>query len=45
MIYGQNRLTIPSNSGYSVPQLKMMLREIEEIIERKISADKWNDLP
>lgn len=45
MIHGQNRLTIPSNSEYSVPQLKMMLREVEEIIERKIAADEWNDLP
>ena len=45
MIFGQNRLTIPSNSEYSVPQLRMMLREVEEIIERKISVEEWNDLP
>lgn len=45
MLYGQNRLTIPSNNEYFVPQLKMMLREVEEIIERKISVEEWNDLP
>jgi len=45
MIFGQNRLTVPSNSEYSVPQLRMMLREVEEIIERKISVEEWSDLP
>jgi predicted RNA binding protein YcfA (HicA-like mRNA interferase family) len=44
MVYGQNRLTIPSNSEYSVPQLRMMLREVEEIIERQVSIDEWNKL-
>lgn len=44
MVYENHRLTIPSNSEYSVPQLRMMLREVEEIIEREISADEWNDL-
>lgn len=44
MLFGQNRLTIPSNSEYSVPQLKMMLREVEEIIERSITVEEWNDL-
>jgi hypothetical protein len=32
MIYKQCRLTIPSNLEYSVPQLKMMIREIENIL-------------
>ncbi len=45
MVYNQCRLTIPSNSEYSVPQLRMMLRETEEIIERKISVKEWNKLP
>lgn len=44
MIYGQHRLTIPSNKEFSVPQLRMMLREVEEIIQRPISADEWNGL-
>ena len=29
---------------YSVPQLRMMLREVEEIIGRKITVDEWNRL-
>jgi hypothetical protein len=44
MIYGQHRLTIPSYKEYSVPQLRMMLREVEEIIGRQITADEWNGL-
>jgi predicted RNA binding protein YcfA (HicA-like mRNA interferase family) len=44
MVYQQHRLTIPSNAEYSVPQLKMMLREVEEIIERKITIEEWNNL-
>ena len=44
MLYGQNRLTIPSNAEYSVPQLKMMLREVEAILERNVSIDEWNSL-
>jgi hypothetical protein len=44
MIFGQSRLTIPSNTEYSVPQLRMMLREVESIIGRQITADEWNGL-
>jgi hypothetical protein len=44
MIYQQCRLTIPSNSEYSVPQLKMMIREVEAIISRQIDVDEWNSL-
>lgn len=38
MIYGENRLAIPSNKEYSVPQLRMMVREVEVITRRKITA-------
>ncbi len=44
MLYQRNRLTIPSNDEYSIPQLKMMIKEVEEIINRKISLDEWNEL-
>jgi hypothetical protein len=44
MVYAQNRLAIPSNTEYSVPQLRMMVREIEEIMGREITADEWNGL-
>ncbi|MBG1269209.1 type II toxin-antitoxin system HicA family toxin [Nostoc sp. WHI] len=44
MVYGQHRLTIPSNDEYSVPQLRMMIREVEVILEREIMIDEWNSL-
>lgn len=44
MIFSENRLTIPSNEEYSVPQLRMMIREIEAIIDRTISLDQWINL-
>jgi predicted RNA binding protein YcfA (HicA-like mRNA interferase family) len=44
MIYQEYRLTIPSNDEYSVPQLRMMIREAEEIIERQITLEEWNSL-
>lgn len=44
LILGQNRLTVPSNPEYSIPQLKMMLREAAEILGREISVDEWNNL-
>ena len=44
MVYEQHRLAIPSNAEYSVPQFRMMLREVEEIISRQISAEEWNRL-
>jgi len=44
MIYKEHRMAIPSNREYSIPQLRMMLREIEGIIGRKISDNDWNSL-
>ena len=44
MVFDHFRLTIPSSAEYSVPQLKMMLREVSEIIDRSISIDEWNSL-
>ncbi len=44
MIYQQYRLTIPSNPEYSVPQLRMMLREVEAITGRQITAEEWDKL-
>ena len=44
MIYGQHRQTIPTNSEYSVPQLRMLLRQVESILARPISLDEWNSL-
>ena len=44
MVYKNHRLAIPSNLEYSVPQLKMMIVEIETIIDRQISIEEWNRL-
>lgn len=44
LIFTQHRLAIPSNAEYSLPQLKMMVREIEEIICRVITVDEWHKL-
>ena len=44
MVYEQHRLAIPSYVEYSVPQLRMMIQEVEEIIGRKIAVDEWNRL-
>jgi predicted RNA binding protein YcfA (HicA-like mRNA interferase family) len=44
MVYQQHRLTILSNSEYSVPQLRMMIREVETIIARQINIDEWNEI-
>ena len=44
MVYGQHRLAIHSNTEYSVPQLRMMIREVEGILNRVIKPDEWNKL-
>lgn len=44
LVFKENRLTIPSNEEYSVPQLKMMLREAAMILGREISLKEWESL-
>jgi hypothetical protein len=44
MTHESHRLAIPSDEEYSVPQLRMMLREVETIIGREISPDEWSRL-
>jgi hypothetical protein len=41
MTLGEKRLAIPSNDEYSVPQLRMMVREVEGILGREIRAEEW----
>lgn len=38
------KLTIPSNKEYSIPQLRMMIREVENIMGREINAGEWSGL-
>ena len=44
MVLGQHRQTIPTNSEYSEPQIRMLLRQVESILGRQISLDEWDSL-
>lgn len=44
LVFQTHRLAVPSNEEYSVPQLRMMLREAEVILGRGIRTDEWNAL-
>jgi len=44
MRYGAYTLTIPNNPEYPVPQLKMLIREMEHILGRNISLVEWDRL-
>ena len=44
MRYSTHTLTIPNNPEYSVPQLRMLLREVERILGREISLEEWQSL-
>lgn len=44
LVFHTHRLAVPSNEEYSVPQLRMLLREAEVILGRSIPAEDWNAL-
>ena len=44
LVHKDNRLTIPANEEYSIPQLRMMLRETGLILGREISLPEWEKL-
>jgi len=44
MVFGQHRQTIPTNSEYSVPQVRLLLRQVESILARHVSVEDWNSL-
>jgi len=44
MRYGEHTMTIPNNPEFSVPQVKMLLKEVEEILGRKIPLKEWQKL-
>jgi hypothetical protein len=39
MTFGSHRQTIPANDEYSVPQVRMLLRQIEAFNGRRIGTD------
>jgi hypothetical protein len=43
LVKEENRLAIPSNEEFSVPQLRMMLREAASILGREISLRNGRD--
>ena len=44
MVSGRHRQTIPTNHEYSVPQIRMLLRQVESILARRVCVDEWNSL-
>ena len=40
----QKRLAIPSNPEYSVPQLRVLIREAEGILGRSLTLEEWSGL-
>lgn len=44
MVSGQHRQTIPTNSEYSVPQIRLLLRQVESILARPVILEEWNSL-
>jgi predicted RNA binding protein YcfA (HicA-like mRNA interferase family) len=41
---GTFTLTLPNNAEYSVPQIKVLLKEIELGTKKKISLEEWQEL-
>jgi hypothetical protein len=44
MRYGTYTFTVPSNREYSMPQVRMLLSEVEQGIDRKITIEEWGAL-
>ena len=41
MVYRGHRLAVPSNTEFTVPQLRLMIREVEGILERRVTQEAW----
>ena len=44
LVLRQHRQTIPTNSEYSIPQVRLLLRQVESILGRTISLEEWDSL-
>ena len=44
LVYRHHRLTVPSNAEYSVPQLRMLLKEAENILGWRVTLNEWERL-
>ena len=44
LVRGNYRLTIPTNSEYSVPQLRLLWRETAAITGQNVTLEEWESL-
>jgi hypothetical protein len=44
LIWKQHRQTIPTNAEYSVPQIRLLLRQVESILGRPVGLEEWDSL-
>ena len=44
LVYQEHRQTIPSNREYSVPQLRLLIRQVQSILDRPTTLDEWDAL-
>jgi hypothetical protein len=44
LVFEHHRLTVPSNAEYSVPQLRMLIQQVEVILGRQVLPAEWNGL-
>lgn len=44
MRYGSYKQVVPNNREYSVPQLRMLLKQVKEKLKRDVSVEEWNNL-
>lgn len=44
MTFGGHHQTIPTNSEYSLPQVRMLVRQVQAILGRTVGADEWESL-
>ncbi len=44
MVVSQKCLAIPSNSEYFVPQLRIMIRKIRDLMGGEITLEEWTSL-
>jgi hypothetical protein len=44
MIHESHRLAIPSNTEYSVDEVRMMMAEVEAILGRAVTVAEWSCL-
>jgi len=44
LVNGNHRLTVPSNAEFSVPQLRLLLREVGAMIVRNVNLEEWEAL-